>query len=86
MTAEDESNQRIGNAIGMPPQEVAIFRSNLEASIEAKVLRAIFLDRIRQLYDEDINKLRRCGEDTRAKLQGGLDSFDRAIIQIQEKL
>lgn len=86
MTDLDESNQRIGNRLGMAAAEVSRWRGILEDAIESRVVREIILDKIDDLKTALEQKLRRCEADTLHKVQGGLDALDSAIIQIKEKL
>lgn len=86
MTPADEQNARIAAKLGMAPQEVGRRVSSLSDAIETAVLRAKFCDRIQQILDENVKKLRTVKPEELLKVQGKVEGLEQAIMQINDKL
>lgn len=84
--SEPTLDDRAAAALGMHPEQVAIFRNEWEKSPASNVIRCLLSLKIEDATKEKMNKLRKCAPEELSGLQGALDALDLAATVITTRI
>lgn len=79
-------DQRVGERLGMLPEQVGAFRGEWEKTPMAVVVKSLLTCKLEDSLNEKLTKLRRCTPEEMRSLQGAADALEMAISTVNARL